>query len=179
MNVRLNLLPWRERRRLAAIRQLQVGLVGALLVGLVSVWLLDHYQRQRLQRLSLANSDVRLAIEDLRQQMDRRADASNALAAVQVRQGGIDRLRQGQARLPELFAALERALPVGLQLGELKLDGDRIQLGGLAASASVIAQFMRELQGVAVIRVLELQWVRSEAAGDRFQLLGQLRAGQP
>ncbi|MBA1202358.1 PilN domain-containing protein [Pseudomonas capeferrum] len=179
MSVRPNLLPWRERKRVTASRQVQAGLIGALLLGLVIVWSLDHVQRQRLHRASLANAELRTTIEDVQRQLDRLADTDNALAAVRTRLASMRELRQGQARVPELLAALERVLPGGLQLHELKLDAGRLHLGGLAASASVIARFMRELQGLAVVRELELQWIRSQAAGDRFQLVGQLRAGTP
>ena len=179
MSVQLNLLPWRERRRLAAIRRMQSGLVGAVLCGVIGVCLLDRSQDQRLHRQLSSNDELRVALDVLQQAVDRGVEASHALAAVQVRQASMNGLREGQRRLPELFIALERALPVGLRLVDLKLDGERMQLGGLAASASVIAQFMRELQGASSVQGLELQWVGSEADGDRFQLSGQLRVGQP
>lgn len=176
MMVRLNLLPWRERQRLAAVRRFQRGLVVSLLFALCAVMVLDHMARQRgLQQASriaerqagLAQLDGQLeSLAQLRQARERTLAQSAALAALRVDQGV----------LPRLFAELERALSAGLQLTDLSLQDGQLELTGLGASSAVVAQFMRELQQSRLLEGLELKQIKAHSQGDEFLLLARLPA---
>ena len=63
--MRLNLMPWRERQREAAIRRFRSQLIAGALLALCAVTLVDQLARQRGQQQAVANARaVRLAVEE-------------------------------------------------------------------------------------------------------------------
>lgn len=52
-----------------------------------------------------------------------------------------------------------------------------MQLTGLAASAAVVARFMRDLQQTGVVQEVELVQLRYREQGDEFQLAARLSPG--
>lgn len=175
--VRLNLMPWRERRRAQRVRRFQLVLVASLVLALLGVLLLDQLARARLARQVATNALYQAQLKTL----DHEQDAIDALGrereAMLVHVAALARLRAGQASLGEVFRGLEEAMPEGVRLTELGLEDGRLKLTGLAASASVIAQLMRDLQAGGALGGLELVYLRQQAAGDAFLVTAQLLAG--
>jgi len=174
--LRLNLMPWRERQRLAALRRLRLTMLGAAVVALCAVLLMDQLARQRVRQQAIANMGQQVAIDALEAQMaeHERIRQSNDVVRTQI--AALASLRAEQGLLSALFADLERALPEGVQLRKVELDGPRLRMAGLAASSAVVAQLMRELERSGVIRDLELKSLRSQPGGDEFLLLARLSA---
>jgi type IV pilus assembly protein PilN len=85
-------------------------------------------------------------------------------------------LRAQQGVLGDVFADLERALPVGVQLLDLSLENGHLQMTGLATSGAVVAQFMRDLDRSGVLLDLALKRVRSMPGGDEFLLVARVSA---
>jgi len=75
-----------------------------------------------------------------------------------------------------VFVDLERALPEGVQLLRLELQGSQVRMVGVAASGAVVAQLMRELERSGALRELELKSLKSEPGGDAFILLARMSA---
>lgn len=174
MNVRMNLMPWRERRRASALRRFQLTLIATLVLALVCMVVLDQLARERLARQSTlvahqqreleALGDVPVAIEQVRKER----------GEVLAQQAQLSRLRTGQALLSHVLSGVERAMPGGARLSELSVKEDRLRIAGLAASASMVAQLMRDLETAGVARDLELVFLRRQAEGDEFLLLARL-----
>ncbi|MCO7513224.1 PilN domain-containing protein [Pseudomonas guariconensis] len=174
--VRLNLLPWRERQRRAAVRRFQLALVVSLLLAFCGVMLLDHLARQRLQQQALANAGRQTAVESLETQLQRIAALQEARDDIQAQYAALAELRAGQGLVVAMFAEFERAMPGGLHLTELTLQGGRLQVVGVAASPAVLAQLMRDLERAPVLQGLELKQLRHLPQGDEFQLVARLLA---
>lgn len=180
MTVRLNLLPWREHRRLVAIRRFKVALVVSLLFALGGVMSLDHLARQRLQQQASAAAAQQAAQQAALQPMEQALARIEALreqrAVIEGQTQALARLRSGQGAFVAMLLALERVMPGGLHLSELQLEGEDLRLLGMAASSAVLAQFMRDLTHAAVVQGLELKRLRNLPGADEFLLVARLSA---
>lgn len=174
--MRLNLMPWRERQRLAALRRLRWMLLGSMFVALCAVLLMDQLVRERAQRQAIGNSSRQAAMAELDAQLEQFGSINKAYEAAQAQAASLATLRADQGLVSALFADLERALPEGIQLTELTVERSRLRLVGLAASGAVVAQFMRELEYSSVLRDLELERLKGTADGDEFLLVARLSA---
>ncbi|MHC6227862.1 PilN domain-containing protein [Pseudomonas sp. X10] len=174
--LRLNLLPWRERRRQAAVRRFQASVIGVMVLALCGVMVLDHLSRQRLQQQALANMARQEDLSRLDSRIEQLAAMGDALAALRTQQAALVQLREGQGQASELFAQIEAASPPGLYLTAMDLQGDQLRLTGLATSGSLVAQFVRHLQSSLLLRDVDLQQIKSGPQGDGFTLSAQMRA---
>ncbi|MEN5302043.1 PilN domain-containing protein [Pseudomonas sp. TWI628] len=174
--LRLNLMPWRERQRLAALRRLRLMLLGAAVVALFAVLLIDQLARQRAHQQAVANDSQQAAIDVLEVQRTEHDRVRQSYDEVRAQAAALADLRAEQGLVTAVFADLERALPEGVQLLRLELQGSRLRMVGVAASGAVVAQLMRELERSGVMRELELKSLKSQADGDEFLLLARISA---
>lgn len=174
--MRLNLLPWRERQRQAAMRRFRSHLVAGALLALCAVTLVDQQARQRGQQQALANTQRQAALETLGLEAQPLADVRAQHAALLGRLAVLEGLQAQQGVLPGVLADLERALPLGMQLLGLSLENGRMELSGLATSGAVLAQFMRDLERSGVLLDLELKHIKSQPGGDEFLLAARVAA---
>lgn len=174
--IRLNLLPWRERQRQAALRRFRRQLAASALLALCAVTLVDQLARQRGQQQALANTQHQAALERLSAQLQPLADVRAQHEALLARTKALEALQAHQGVLAGVFADLEGALPVGIQLLDLTLDSGRLQVTGLAESGALVAQFMRDLDRSSALLGLELKRIRSLPGGDEFLLSARVSA---
>lgn len=174
--MRLNLLPWRERQRQAALRRFRGQLVAGALLALCAVVLVDQLARQRGQQQVLANTQRQATLDVLSEQLQPLADVRAQHEALLARAVALEGLRAHQGVLAGVFADLEGALPDGVQLLDLSLDSGRLQMTGVAASGAVVAQFMRDLNRSSVLLDLELKRIKSLPDGDEFLLIARVAA---
>jgi len=174
--LRINLQPWREQQRLAALRRLRLMLIGSAALGLCGLLLMDQLARQRAQQQARVNVSHQAAIVGLDAQLEQQSAIEEALESVRTQTALLATLEADRGLLTAVFADLERAMPEGVQLVELRLEGARLHIAGLAASGAVVAQFMRDLGRSSTILDLELKRVKSSPSGDEFQLLARVSA---
>ncbi|WEK31332.1 MAG: PilN domain-containing protein [Candidatus Pseudomonas phytovorans] len=174
--MRLNLLPWRERQREAAVRRFRVQLIAGALLALCAVTLVDQLARQRGQQEALANTRQQANLEVLAEQLQPLADVRAKHDVLMARLAALEGLRAQQGVLGDVFADLEVALPVGVQLLDLSLENGHLQMTGLATSGAEVAQFMRDLDRSGVLLDLALKRVRSMPGGDEFLLVARVSA---
>lgn len=174
--MRLNLLPWRERQRQAALRRFRGQLVAGALLALCAVMLVDQLARQRGQQQVLANTQRQATLDVLSEQVQPLAEVRAQHEALLARAVALEGLRAHQDVLAGVFADLEGALPEGVQLLDLSLDSDRLQMTGVAASGAVVAQFMRDLNRSNALLDLELKHIKSLPDGDEFLLTARVAA---
>ncbi|MFK3772431.1 PilN domain-containing protein [Pseudomonas sp. NPDC089406] len=170
-------MPWRERRRAQVLRRFCMMLVGSCVLALAGMLLLDQLARARLARQVATIALYQVQLKRLDSLQVTLTELRSERQAVQQQQAALMRLRAGQATLGSLFLGLEKAMPGGAQLTELNLENGRMRLAGLAASAAVVAQLMRDLEIMQELRGLELVFLRHETAGDAFLITAELSAG--
>jgi len=167
---RINLLPWREERKERRRKYLLVCLFGASVVALLAVWLADQVIDQAIDRQVARNNhlskeitglDSRIkAIDELHEQ---RQQLMERMKVVQDLQD--DRLAGGQ-----LFDQLARAMPDGVQLSEMAVEGGVVSVSGTAESNHDVARLMRRLETADGLQAPKLLQVRGEQGGNGFQM---------
>lgn len=176
MNVRLNLLPWRERQRLATLHRFRLALVVSLLVAFVGVMVIDRFAHLRLQQQAAANSAREAQVRKLDAALRRLDEASASLARVEAQREQLAGLRAGQEGVAQLLLDIEQAMLPGMRLTAVQLQGEHLSLDGLVTSPAVLAQFMRDLQRSPRLRDLELKRVQGLPGGDGFLLIARMMA---
>lgn len=174
--LRLNLLPWREQKRRAAVRRFKLAVVASVVFALCGVMLLDHLARQRVQDQALAITQRQASLQALQTEIAHTEALREQREVIQAQSAALARLRASQGQHLALFAELERAMPDGLSLSELTLQEGRLQVLGLAATPAVLAQLMRDLEASAVLQGLELKRLRNLPAGEEFLLVANVSA---
>ena len=172
----LNLLPWRERQRLARVRRFQQALVGSLCLALGLVLLIDQLARQRLHAQAGASQQRERAIAVLDSQLEPLAQLRMALEQARGQSQALDALRAGQQRLPAVLGELERALPEGVELTALTLEGTQLQIAGLAVSAGSLVAFIQELELSSGLGEPILRHMQRQAGGEHFRLTVHISA---
>lgn len=174
MSQRLNFMPWRERQRLQTLKRFQRWLLGAMSLALMAVLLVDRLAYQRTQQQAQASEGRALALEALDAQIQDMARLGQSLRLVEQRISTLASLRARQETVPIMLVEIEQAMPAGMQLTGLDLQGEQLAITGLAVSPAVLAQFMRDLARAPVLHELELKHVEGAADGDRFLLAARL-----
>ncbi|MEE1865671.1 PilN domain-containing protein [Pseudomonas auratipiscis] len=144
----LNLLPWREQRRQAAIRRLQALLLGVGLTAVLATWMMDYLGRRERQGQALEQASIRQDIEHFDSQLLQVARYEDMHAQVHRRREVLDALHEQRLLLVDLFQQLEHAVPLGVRLTTVTREGSRLQILGVAQSASLVAQLLRNLSDV-------------------------------
>lgn len=176
MSVRLNLLPWRERQRLAIARRFRLALVCSLLIAFVGVMVVDRLAHLRIQQQAMANTARESQVRTLDAALRRLDEVDASLEAVRAQYARLAGLRAGQGSAAQLLADIEQAMPFGMRLVKVQLQGEQLALDGLAVSSAVLAQFMRDLQRSPLLHGLELRHVQGLPGGDGFLLTARMMA---
>ena len=143
---RINLLPWREARRLKRRQELIGMLIAAALVAVgvmygVYVDIDDRirYQRERNDYLRGEIARLKKAAEELQALQKTRNQLVERLNVIQKLQAS----RPGRVRLLD---GLVRLIPQDIFLNSLTITGDRVTLNGIARSDTIISEFMRSIR---------------------------------
>ncbi|MDZ5603971.1 PilN domain-containing protein [Pseudomonas sp. RP23018S] len=174
--LRLNLLPWREQRRAAAVRRFQRSLFGGAVAALALVLVIDQLAQARVRQQQVVNAAHHANGVALEQQVEQLDTVIEQRKQFEQRRAGLVRLHAGQGAVPGILAGLEQAAPAGLQLTRLHLKDGQVTLAGLAATPALVARLVREIQRLAVLQDVEVKQIRSSPAGDRFELVAKLPA---
>ncbi|OCT22471.1 PilN domain-containing protein [Pseudomonas putida] len=176
MSLRLNLLPWRERQRLVELRNFRLVFLGSLFAAFVVVMLVDRFAHLRLKQQAAAGLQRQQQLQTLDGQVARLEQLREAHTGLRRQLDALGALRSSQQGVPQLLIEIELAMPQGMQLTRLDVQGDRLQINGLAVSPAVLAQFMRDLQRSPILLDLELKQVLARAGGDAFSLVARVVA---
>lgn len=176
MNVRLNLLPWRERKRLATLQRFRLALMASLLAAFVGVMVIDRLAHLRLKQQAMANAARETQVRSLDATLRSLDEAGASLAMVHAQHAKLAGLRTGQEGVAQLLLDIEQALLPGMRLTVVQLQDEQLSLSGLAVSSAVLAQFMRDLQRSPTLHGLELKRVQGLPGGDGFLLTARLKA---
>ncbi|PIJ51201.1 hypothetical protein BL250_05925 [Erwinia sp. OLTSP20] len=131
----VNLLPWRERW-LAAQRKhwLRMLLLPALLVSLSVVCAIAWQQDNVLQ--TRENQCWQLAQAQLKRAIERKTALQQAIHAAQEKLQYLERRNQRLKRWQKLVSVLDKAVPPGLWLAEIRGDNRKIAFTGHSSKVS-------------------------------------------
>ncbi len=159
--IRINLLPHRELKRAAQLRQFTSMLIGSVIAGMVVTMLgyftlvaridlqerRNHYLDTEIQKLDSQIADIK----KLKQQ------SKELIARKQV----VETLQQDRADDVHLLDQLVRLMPEGVYLRQIDQRGNNIFLAGYAQSSARVSTLMRSLDGSPWLRNANLIEVKS------------------
>ena len=143
--IEINLLPHREAKRVADLRDS----IGLLVLGLVivagGVWVVDNGVRQSIEKNETSVRQLKANIEKFKPQQAQVAAFKTKKKQLQVKLDvihGLDPARSGPLRLMDEVSA---RTPERLWLTKLTTKGKKVTLSGQSLDTGVVADFLRSL----------------------------------
>ena len=144
--IRINLLPVRQLKRQALLRQ-QLYMFGAIIatVSLVvaAVWIMD---RRAMARLEAEQAELRTNLEQLKPIVDEVNTLERREKLLNARIETIQRLRSNQRGPVHVLDALSRNLPEQAWLETIDESAGVYKVGGYALTNFAVADLLRNLQ---------------------------------
>jgi len=169
--IEINLLPHREARRAADLRQTAGVLVLGLVLVLGAVTLIDRAQERDLEAASAAIRQLEADIARYRPEEEqvqvfkaKRMQLEDKIGVIR----GLDRARSGPVRILD---ELSKSTPSRLWLTALSTEGVRITVEGDSLDTSVVADFLRSLNGSPYFTEVDLERTSSGAQVEGVKLV--------
>jgi type IV pilus assembly protein PilN len=143
--IEINLLPVREARRKADIRELAMQIALVLLVTGGAIGVLHSRQADDLARANARVAQMQNDIEQFKPQLEQVAEFRKQKAHLEKKIAvidGLDRARSGPVRV---LTELATRTPERLWLTSLDSKGNALTLKGESLDNEIVAQFLRSL----------------------------------
>ena len=164
--IRINLLPYREARRVQRSQLLALALVGILLLtalfyyGIYSIFSArvsaEQQKVQYLQNVTTQLDQKIASVADLRKKRDQ----------LLAREDIITDLQDQRDMVVRLFNTLARVTPDGVFLTHLKQVGDSITVDGYSQANDQVAAFMRNIEASRIFAKPELNIISKSKLGN-------------
>jgi type IV pilus assembly protein PilN len=158
---RINLLPWRELERKVRRREFMVAAGAAVFAAAVFVlggklvyssWTDAQIEKNNLLKKEIVKLDAQIAdIQDLENRKQR------LVARMEI----IERLQRKRPEIVHLFDELVKTVPEGVYLTQIKENGNKLEIHGVAQSSTRVSTFMRNIDGSMWMDNPQLQVVES------------------
>lgn len=144
--IRINLLPHREQKRAARLRQTAI-LAGAVLVlGLLAAFMVHAVIGAQVENQGARNLFMEAEIKKLDSQIAEIKILKEKTQAMLARKQVVETLQSNRAASVYLLDQLVRRLPEGVYFKAIKQTGSDINLQGYAQSNARVATLMRNLE---------------------------------
>ena len=146
MNVRINLLPWRDEKRRQAKKRGTILLFIALVLGLVIVFFVDQHVDEMMRNQEQRNLQLSKEVNILNHEV------GHLNGLIKLRQRLILHLTQSQvlqrsrSLTVHFFDELVKIIPEQVYLNGAQRIGARIELSGRAQSNNAVSQLMRNME---------------------------------
>jgi len=144
--IRINLLPVRQTRKKAAVQR-HLAYFGAGLVAIVVVcaWQFASVA-SAIAKQESSNRDLRTEIEDLKKIVGRVEVFEKIKSELEKKLDVINKLRANKTGPVHVLDELATRIPEKLWLADLKTEGSKITLEGMAVNNETVATFMQNLE---------------------------------
>lgn len=173
MTIEINLLPWREQRRLRKTRRFKQGLLLMLLLGLLVGWGIAQYEKSMVRagqaRLALIQRETDTLTRDIQEMRDFRQLRERMLKQIDL----IGELQSSRPLTIRVLDQLTATLVDGVHYTELSRRGSRLELSGVATSNRQVSDQMRALDNSPAFDIPLLSDVQSAegpTAAKRFHM---------
>ncbi|MDS4030213.1 MAG: PilN domain-containing protein [Candidatus Contendobacter sp.] len=180
---RINLLPWREARRVQRQRQLIGILVTTALLGAGIVFLVYTEIALRIQHQQERNNYLRDEIAQLKKAAEEMKELQKVKTRLLDRLSVVQKLQTVRPGMVKMLDELARLVPQDIYVTGFKTAPNQVTLNGIARSDNVISEFMRDLKnsptnlfGEPVLQVIETRSVNHIQARV-FELIVPLKLG--
>lgn len=162
---RINLLPWREELRQKRKKDFFVALACAALAGGGVIYASKWVIQQRIDNQQARNGVLQEEIRQLDEQIEEIRGLENQKERLVARMRIIEELQQSRPLVVHLFDELVEALPEGANYTNVKQEGARIELNGVASSTTRVATLMRSIEGSDWLSTPELGSIQATSTG--------------
>lgn len=179
---RINLLPWRETRRVQRQRQLIGMLVAAALFGAGILFLVYTEIAHRIEYQQERNNYLRGEIARLKKAAEEMQELQKTKTRLVERLNVIQKLQTVRPGMVRMLDELVRLVPQDIYLTGFKTANNQVTLNGIARSDEVISQFMRDIKnatdlfGEPALQIIETRNVNNVQARV-FELIVPLKLG--
>lgn len=143
--IEINLLPHREARRAAELRESMLALaVGIALMG-VAIFLVDGMMNKALNRNHVLVEALETEVQAMLPQEKKLADFKKRKLAVEEKLAVIESLNQARSGPVRMLDELASQTPDRLWLTRLETMDGRVSLEGESFDTGVVADFLRAL----------------------------------
>jgi type IV pilus assembly protein PilN len=171
---RINLLPWREQERKVRRREFLIAAGAAAFAAVIfalggkvvySSWTEAQNEKNNLLKKEIVKLDAQIAdIQDLENRKQR----------LVARMDIIEKLQSSRPKVVHLFDELVKQVPDGIYLTQIRQNGNKLEVHGVAQSSTRVSTFMRNIDGSAWLANPVLQVVEatkdSSSGGSSFTL---------
>lgn len=178
----LNLLPWREARRVKRQRQFVVLSVatglGAFALVLLTSWYFsgqidNQQQRNRILTAEITKLDQQIVtIEELKQERQRLLSRKSVIEELQI----------NRTLMVHLFDELATTVPEGLRLTRVQQQGSNLVIEGMTQSNARVSSYLRAIEASEWLHDPELIIIEEEddATPDQpYNFRVRARLGSP
>ena len=162
----INLLPWREAKRKELLQQFLISFGFVFLIA-ASVWGLGHYYHSQLignQILRIGMVDEKIAEVDKKIKEIRELEKEKERLLSRMR--AIEELQGNRPLIVRFFDELVHSIPDGVTLLEVKQEGKKITVNGLAQSNARVSSFMRNLDSSVWLTEASLKVIKESNVSD-------------
>lgn len=143
---RINLLPWREERRMLREREFYGMLGAAAIVGLAVALLWVFWMGARINNQDGHNSYLKAQIAQLDVKIYEIKDLEKTRDQLLARKEIIEQLQANRSQMVHLFDELVTTIPDSVRLTSLSQNGQSLHLDGVAQSNASVATYMRNIE---------------------------------
>lgn len=181
MAARINLLPWRAKRRKQREREFFMLLGAAAAIGVLLVLAGIAFYSARIDGQQGRNDYLRTEIAKLEEQIVEIEGLEERRRQLIARKDVIERLQANRTRMVHLFDELVRTIPEGVRLSAIKQSGNDLTLEGFAQSQARVSNYMRRLDESEWLTRPDLSIIeaKGEDAGSRFAFTLRVVMTQP
>ena len=144
--IRINLLPHRELKRAARMRQFNFMLLGVAVVGALTVLLVYTVIAGMQENQSRRNKFLESETAKLDKQIEEIKKLKEQTQALLSRKKVVEALQSNRAQTVHLMDQLARQLPEGIYLKGIKQTGAKVSIQGYAQSNARVSTLMRNLE---------------------------------
>ena len=174
---RITLLPWRAALRQQRKKEFLVAMTGAAIVGSVIVYGSSLMMQGWISNQQSRNAILKNEIAALDKQIEEIKGLENQRERLIARMRVIGELQRSRPEVVHLFDEIVNALPEGIHLTELKQNGSRIELQGVAQSSTRVSTLMRNIDASEWLSDPSLDGIITVTAGQdhvsQFKLFAQ------
>ncbi|MGQ3888204.1 PilN domain-containing protein [Legionella sp. CNM-1927-20] len=142
----INLLPWRELRREQEKREFRTLMLGAVLIGIGIVILINYYVHDLISTQTSRNQRLQDEINTFNRQIKEIKKLKQIRSEVISRMRIIQGLQAKRTLTVHLFDELIKVVPDGIHLTQVKRVGDKITVQGFAESNTNVSILMRNIE---------------------------------
>ena len=164
---RINLMPWREKRRKERQRAF-ASLVGFAALAAVAVLALGWlFRAGQIEVQESRNDQLTKEIDLMKKKVEEIQDLDIKRERLLGRKQVIEELQSNRSHMVHLFDQLVRTVPEGIMLSSVNQRGTALTIEGRSESNSRVSEYLRRLDASGWLDKPDLQIIEEEGSGAR------------